>query len=293
MIADTLRNTDRWCAWRMLNGSKIPFRHDEFKAATILEPSGWTTYENAVLRAARNIAFAGVGIFIDSDLDSIVCLDFDVCAIQAGKGMLKIDPWAKTILDAVCTYTEVSPSGIGVKAFVKTPWPVGVPVSMAIHRNSENVMHRADPSGRAPTASILRRSFATLTGKRLKQYPSDVRTFDCSPFIQGLWDSAGAVQQDIESTPIEKVLTPAPPLPQSVSESIRRLRKCPVPEVRNDGSRLLYWLCANCIDLWQFEDEKILKVVKHWHEQWPIPKLLQVPDIESEIQRAILHKRGI
>jgi primase-polymerase (primpol)-like protein len=54
----------------------------------------------------------GIGFVLTSDL-GIVGIDLDHCV--EGK---KIQPWARKIIDTLNTYTEVSPSGTGIRMFV-------------------------------------------------------------------------------------------------------------------------------------------------------------------------------
>ncbi|MDY7001622.1 MAG: phage/plasmid primase, P4 family, partial [Thermodesulfobacteriota bacterium] len=57
--------------------------------------------------------FSGIGFMLSTDND-IAGLDIDHCRDAESK---KIEPWALEIVDELNTYTEVSPSGTGLRAF--------------------------------------------------------------------------------------------------------------------------------------------------------------------------------
>ncbi|WP_027133430.1 hypothetical protein [Geminicoccus roseus] len=79
------------------------------------DPSTWDTLPNAEL-GLRHGRFDGLTVFL-GDLNNgtfLIGCDFDLCRSPTTG---EIMPWARQWLDRLATYTEVSPSGTGVKAY--------------------------------------------------------------------------------------------------------------------------------------------------------------------------------
>jgi putative DNA primase/helicase len=117
---DSFANEQRWIAWRNENRggklTKVPYGVGG-KPAKANDPATWLFLgdANALEKRIANGHGGGVGLELGdlgSDL-SIDGADLDSCIDANGA----IAPWAKTILDALDTYAEVSPSGAGIKAF--------------------------------------------------------------------------------------------------------------------------------------------------------------------------------
>ena len=117
---DELRQHRQWVCWALETrpGATKPTKppkspHTGF-GASHAKPSDWGTYEQAEAMAARR-KFAGVG-FILSETDDYTGVDLDRCRDpESGK----LDQWADDIVSLGETYWEVSPSGTGLRAFVR------------------------------------------------------------------------------------------------------------------------------------------------------------------------------
>lgn len=111
-----------WVAWLLRDDRKIPHEPRTLRWAKANDASGWTD------RAAAEVAAAaltrpsfgvkpvgGIGVeFADlGNGRSLGGVDFDTCRDQRGE----IAPWARSALALLNTYTEVSPSGTGLKSF--------------------------------------------------------------------------------------------------------------------------------------------------------------------------------
>lgn len=114
---EELNELRQWVCWRneVRGGkpTKVPYRRDG-KPASSTEPATWDWYEN-VLAAGAN--FSGIG-FVFSPDDPYLGIDFDACLVD---GVLAA--WAKPWVEKLASYTEVSPSGTGVKVWVKAKLP--------------------------------------------------------------------------------------------------------------------------------------------------------------------------
>jgi hypothetical protein len=117
---DHLAGARRWVAWRNeLRGgkpSKMPYAPSGKKAKAD-DPSTWGTRVEAEARAAKIVNGQGGGVGIElGDLGGDIFLaGFDLDSCLADDRTLT--SWARQILAAASSYTEVSPSGRGLKIF--------------------------------------------------------------------------------------------------------------------------------------------------------------------------------
>lgn len=123
-IPDELRTVAQWICWgeRTRDGkpTKIPLDPDTVTAGSVTDPSTWTDFETA-LTATADSAVTGLG-FVFTDDDPFVGIDLDHCR-DADTG--QPEAWAKTIVDQLDSYTEVSPSGTGYHVYVRGELPPG------------------------------------------------------------------------------------------------------------------------------------------------------------------------
>lgn len=119
-----LRELLQWVLWRSEPGEgkprKVPYSARSGARASTTDPSTWATFDAAVAAWRRRDGYAGVG-FVFSPHDSYCGVDLDDC-IDSG-GNLSAD--AGRIVDSLSSYTEVSPSGRGVKLFLRAKLPPG------------------------------------------------------------------------------------------------------------------------------------------------------------------------
>jgi putative DNA primase/helicase len=121
-----LKARDQWVVWRKVvrkgKSTKVPFRslvpHAE---ASTTDESTWSTFDEAMDAASDGSnRLHGIG-FVFSPEDGLAGIDLDNCLDEEGT----MQPWARSILDRVPGYAEVSPSGRGVKLFVASEVPHG------------------------------------------------------------------------------------------------------------------------------------------------------------------------
>jgi putative DNA primase/helicase len=117
---DALASEPRWVAWRyQLRGgrpTKVPYAPQGGRARAD-DPGTWGTLAEAEASAAKIVNGQGGGIGIQlGDLGGdtyLAGIDLDCCLGEDSTAA----PWAETILSAVPSYAEVSPSGRGLKVF--------------------------------------------------------------------------------------------------------------------------------------------------------------------------------
>lgn len=112
-IPAELRQRPQWVAWCYTTNGKLPIDPKTGKAASSTDPSTWTDFRTAYKYAQNRRC--GVG-FVFSPEDPFCGIDLDDCRSQS-TGAIKAETWQ--ILEALNSYSEVSPSGCGIKTIVK------------------------------------------------------------------------------------------------------------------------------------------------------------------------------
>ena len=120
-IPAELRQCAQWVTWRLelRNGkaTKVPYTIDGKRAKTT-DRRTWSTFELAV-QTYRNEGCDGIGFVFGAD-DGFSGIDLDQCR---GPDTGVIEPWAMEIIQTIGSYAEVSPSGTGVKIFLRGKIP--------------------------------------------------------------------------------------------------------------------------------------------------------------------------
>ena len=138
-IPAELKAIPQWVAWKPVPAPKkprkVPMNPKTEWGASTTNPGAWATFDDAVWfyianqgkehthRSKENDEtgpIAGVG-FVLTAADPYVGIDLDHCVAEDGN----VEPWAREIIAAAGSYTELSPSGTGVRIFVKGKMPSG------------------------------------------------------------------------------------------------------------------------------------------------------------------------
>ena len=124
---EELMRIPRWVLWRREPGpdgkdTKIPYSAHTGRKASVTAPRDWSPYvvaDDADRKAEGTPrAFSGLGIVLVAD-DDLVGVDLDHCVTEGELGELVIEPWAEKIVGQLATYCELSPSGTGLRLFVR------------------------------------------------------------------------------------------------------------------------------------------------------------------------------
>jgi hypothetical protein len=126
-IPAQLKQVDRWVVWRYVEDTdpdtgevswdKPPVCACNGRPASSTNSRSWTTYDLAV-GAYEQGGLDGLGFVLSPSGGSderLVGVDLDKCRDQQTK---VIEPWAEKIVQTLNSYTEVSPSGKGLRIFV-------------------------------------------------------------------------------------------------------------------------------------------------------------------------------
>jgi AAA domain-containing protein len=142
-----------WVVWKYENGTKVPYSAKTGHKASSTKESTWTTFDVA-FKVAQGRGFDGVG-FVFSEDDPFTGIDLDDCRDDAGG----IADWAMEIVTSLESYTEVSPSGHGLKIWVEGSVPTAV--------------KQPYETGKIEIYSTAR--YFTVTGQHLEGTPSGIR----------------------------------------------------------------------------------------------------------------------
>ena len=118
-----LKEFRHWVTWKQVRreGKKpgrAPVNPATGKTASVTEAATWGSYDEAV---AAMQAGKGEGIgFVLTLEDPYIGVDLDGCVDPDTGG---IAPWAKQIVETLNSYTEYSPSGEGLRIFIKGKLP--------------------------------------------------------------------------------------------------------------------------------------------------------------------------
>lgn len=181
-IPDALRDGRRFVAWRAEHRpgqpkpAKMPYSPNAPKGASSTAPAEWVTFEDAV-RYAQVAGLDGIMRAFDP-ADGLTGIDLDNCRDpETGE----LAEWAAAIVKRLDTYTEISPSGTGVKL-----WALGALPAQGRKRGDVEMYDRA--------------RFFTMTGRQLPGTPS---TVGYRP------DAVLAIHRDIFGDTAATTITPA------------------------------------------------------------------------------------
>ncbi len=129
-IPDELKASANWLVWKYVeevdaetgevDWDKPPRNARTGGLASSTNPKTWAPFEVA-LAAYLKGGLDGIGFVLHcrpGDDEVIVAIDLDHCRDpQSGA----IEPWAQKIIEGINSYTEVSPSGTGIRIFLRGP----------------------------------------------------------------------------------------------------------------------------------------------------------------------------
>lgn len=142
-----LKNYKQWVCWDYEQGRKVLKNPATKKWAATNNPSDWTTYGYAKDMKHHH---KGLG-FVFTAHDPFTGIDLDKCVNNG-----KVDQWAMEIINNLNSYTEISPSGTGVKIWVKAVTP----------RNGKGIDKRIEVYDRG--------RYFTVTGNHLAGTPETI-----------------------------------------------------------------------------------------------------------------------
>lgn len=134
-IPQELKDFPQWVCWKYeWNGqkwTKPPF-HPKGFGASKTKPQHYSAF-NKVLAAYQKGSFDGIG-FVLTDNDPFVAIDIDHCLNDTF-----LSDEARGIIKTMNSYTEISPSGTGIRIFVKGTIPRNIKKGIEIYINASYV----------------------------------------------------------------------------------------------------------------------------------------------------------
>ena len=114
-IPTDLKALRRWAPWKAIwnetrgKWDKVPYRPEGYGLSS-MQPDRWVSFDEAVQAFEAGAGkYSGVGLVL-TGLHDVVGIDLDRCVTDG-----IIAPWAQEIIDSVDSYTELSPSGNGLR----------------------------------------------------------------------------------------------------------------------------------------------------------------------------------
>lgn len=165
-VPEYLREIDQWVCWKQKlhenkdgtkRWTKVPVDvSGGFASST--DPETWTTFEEAVGYFNTNDEIVGIGIVVSSEHDDLIGVDVDDCRNpETGE----LDETTQELVESVETYGEVSPSGTGVRMFVRG-------------ESAAPDACEADLPGEAHIEKYVTGRYLTVTGHQLESLPNEV-----------------------------------------------------------------------------------------------------------------------
>ena len=120
-----LRQRPQWLCWKYVvrdpakPPTKVPYDAKNGGSGDSTKPATWATLEVALNAYGQSSQYDGVGFVFTAD-DPFSGIDLDDSIDPQTK---QLKPWAQEIVTLVASYTEVSPSGEGVKIFLRGTKP--------------------------------------------------------------------------------------------------------------------------------------------------------------------------
>jgi len=152
-----LRRLSRWACWRYApkdrggKAGKPPFNPLSGEYASPTDPATWVSFDEA-WEGYQSGDYDGISFALSGD-DDIVGIDLDDCRNPNNKRNAE---WAQGIIDDLNSYTEVSPSGNGIRVFLYGELPQNR------HKGKVEAYTQA--------------KFLTVTGKRLHTLPAELKS---------------------------------------------------------------------------------------------------------------------
>ena len=170
---------DRWLLWRYEESSsekptKVPYPVNGWKGSTT-DSRTWSSFRVAI-NAFKQGGYSGIGFVFSAD-DEFVGIDLDDCIDENGH----IKLWAKKILEKFQSYSEISPSGRGIKIWVRGSLPGGRAVKVSVNKNGMPIAYDNTAEYDGGVEMYERARYFTYTGNQLPGTPFEI--CDCSAMV--------------------------------------------------------------------------------------------------------------
>lgn len=257
-----LRETPNWVRWKLAaragskKPTKIPLHPTRDALASSTDPLTWGSFETCLANSSQHGA-CGVGYVLTAD-DPFVGVDFDH-VIHNGR----VDPVAAAIIEDLHSYSEVSPSGEGVRVIVRGRIP-------------PETKHKADLGNGSVLEFWDSKRFITVTGDLLPGSLEDIS--DASEALARIIDRYALAPQRGREGAGGVVPPPCPvPIEQRLSRARSYVAKVPGAVDGNHGSVATFMLAQRVVRGFCLPESEAISVLEPWNKTcsppWPADAL--------------------
>ena len=252
-IPEEMKREKRWVLWKwcLVKGKweKCPFQLSGPKAKSN-DATTWSTFEDAFQKYQSDQRYAGIGFMLGDGWSGV---DFDECYDpETAEITLEVE----AVLHRLASYSEISPSGVGLKTVVRGDKPDG-----PCKRKEDNFQIECYGSGR----------FFTTTGWIWQETPRTVADgSDALDWIQAEY----LAQKSNGKPPAQKPPAKNPPWENVAAENIEAalsaMKLVPVNANENDGSSRLLRYARQCVR-WGLDESESVQAIRMMLAMRPTP----------------------
>jgi P4 family phage/plasmid primase-like protien len=260
-IPAELKARPQWLCWQYKPNPKpnkkplkVPYDPRSGKEASTTNPATWCSYAEAVAYYNDGANYSGIGYVFSAD-DGLCGIDLDDC-LEDGR----LAPTAEEIVQRFKTYTEVSPSGKGLKLILRGKKPA----SAECKSDGIEIYDRA-------------RYFA-MTGLILDGYPHEI-----------------ADRQDVLNSLCADLWPPKPaPAPTAAANAVSpglRAKRCLTAMKRiraadkNDGSNRLFACACRAVEH-DLPDTEAVAIIRKYEAIKPFPRTWSDKEVLDRLRDA-------
>ncbi len=227
-IPASLRERPQWVCWanqtRKGKLAKVPFDPRTGRRASSTDSATWASFDEAAA-ACERFGCDGIGYVFAAD-DPHCGIDLDACHDPATG---KLTPWAESIVKRLASYTEVSPSGFGVKMIVQAKLRPG--------HNVKKVKDVPTYGDKSPEIALYDTGrFFCITGQHVAGTPRTIEARQTE--LDGLYD---------ELWPAKEKLAAAQEPTGEIDRRVFELLADCANAAEGERSERDFALCAECI----------------------------------------------
>ena len=227
--------------------TKVPIDARTGAFASVSEPKTWCPFEIAFAAFGDHSDWDGLGI-VFTDEDSLAGVDLDDCLDESGQFI-----WGQNIVQGLNTYTEVSPSGRGLKLFLRG----AKPTSAGSRKDGFG------PLGIGKVEVYDQGRFFAVTGRPMHGFLNTVenRHADFEAMCDWLWPATASTG--------DRGKIPKTEANDHRISCLNALLAMNVAD-HNDGSHRLFAACCRCVEH-DLSDQEALETVRAYEKNRPFP----------------------
>lgn len=117
-IPAILKKRNQWVVWKQvqvpgrMKPTKVPFSARTGAEASSTDPKTWSSFDDALAYYRSHPDVPGIG-FVFNERDPYCGIDLDECITNG-----QVSPEAQALIDDLASYSEISPSGNGIKVII-------------------------------------------------------------------------------------------------------------------------------------------------------------------------------